>query len=1067
MPGGRPNKKGIRFFWAEPTGFTLATLLVISTTLMIIGAAVLQGTLSVKNALNDQYYNELAREAAEAGIRYAQACVDQAASWTELRPNTNCSGGGNGTAPNYVVETDTYRTTFTVPTLDVRADTSTLATAKGVTELLRRESGTAYRTYTETLGRAVGASSMSVLPLALEVGGVALPDTMNYVLGYDGRVYGMGSNGNGRLGDGTTTMRIAPTLFNLPTGLTAKKISAAYHFVAVLASNGQVYTAGNNAAGQLGDGTTVSRSTPVRFQLPAGIFAVDILAMGGSAGCSCGYDTFVLASDGRIYAAGNNDYGQLTGATTPQLTPKQLPLPAGAARIKAMAATRTTNNNMSLVVLGTNGNVYGAGRNDYYQLGNSDGLNKTAFVQLAMPGAIKAADIKVGYSGTFVLGADSKMYGFGRGETGQLGNAGVAARYATAQTFILPAGLTVQKMFPGATSNVADTGSNDRSSTYVLASDHSIYGAGQNHVGQLGDATTTNRSTPVKFQLPAGLTAQDFSTLYFTSCALASDRQVYCAGSNQYGQLGIGSTTNQSTPQKFPLPSGVLAVSVTVSFGQVFVTGSDGEVYGAGRNISGELGINNTTNQNIPTKMKRPIVQIVRKPINASMSYTSSYVTASDGNVYGAGRNVAGELGAGITSNPQSTPLRFALPAGYATQVSGGFRAGYVLSSNGQLYGAGSNFSGTLGIGNTLNQSTPQKFRIDNVAAGLTVRNFAITTSSLYDTTIVHASDNQVYGSGNNGQGQEGNGVTTGSILPSTATKYNLPAGVTAMKMFYGDGGTNNTTFVLGSDEKLYAAGNNTVGQLGLGHTTTPVSTPQAGLWPAGCYVADVGVGTYTVFVLCKNGDVYGAGRNLEGALGDATTTNRSTPVKFQLPAGLSGVKIIVPRGSDDFFTYILASDGNVYASGVNSYGQLGDASTVNRSTPVKVQLPAGLTAVDMYPGNYAGYILASDGQIYVVGRNDNGQLGDGTTTNRNTAAQKFKLPAGVVAVQAMSQYALDSQAIYGTADYFAGVLGSDGKLYVAGNNASGQLGTGNTTQQLNPVEFLLPQPSVKPVIIF
>ncbi|EDK72869.1 regulator of chromosome condensation RCC1 [candidate division TM7 genomosp. GTL1] len=545
--GGKPNKKSIRLLQND-SGFTLATLLVISTTLMIMGAVILQGTLSVKGALNENYYNGLAKEAAEAGVKYAQACIDQAATWTELRPDTTCTGATNGTAPSYVVQTDTYRTTFTVGTLDTRADGSTIVSARGKTELLRRESSAVYSTYNETLTQAVGASSMTVIPQETTIGGSALSDTMGFMLGLDGQVYGMGSNGSGRLGDGTTTNRNVPTRFKLPAGLFAKKVSAAYHFTAVLASDGQVYMAGDNVSGQLGDGTTADRSTPVKFQLPAGIFATDVMAGGGSSGCSCGYDTYVLASNGRIYGSGNNSFGQLTGTTSPQLTPKLLPLPAGVTRIKKMAMTRTTNNNNSFIVLGTNGSVYGTGENSYYQLGNSDGLNKTSFVQLSLPAGIIAADIQVGYYNTYVLATNGNVYGFGKGFAGQLGNGSNTTRNATVQLFDPPGSLTAQKMYASSSSEVAETNSNDQNSMYIIASDHQVYGAGQNHKGQLGNGATANSSTPVKFNLPAGLTAQDVSTQYYTTCVLASNKQVYCAGENAYGQMGLNNTTNQSTP---------------------------------------------------------------------------------------------------------------------------------------------------------------------------------------------------------------------------------------------------------------------------------------------------------------------------------------------------------------------------------------------------------------------------------------------------------------------------------------------------------------------------------------
>lgn len=1033
---------------------------------MIIGAAILQGTLSVKNALNDQYFKQLAREAAEAGVRQAESCVSQAMTWSQLRPNSTCTGAINGSAPNYVFETDTYRTTFTVGMLDVRSDGSTLVTARGQTELLRRESGAAYKTYQETVGKAVGASSMSVLPAEMATTGVAFDDAMSYILGYDGQVYGMGSNGNGRLGDGTTTSRDTPVKFNLPAGLYAKKVEAAYHFAAVIASNGQVYMAGNNVSGQLGDGTTTARSTPVRFQLPAGVFAVDVEVTGGSSGCSCGYNTYVLASNGRVYGAGNNEFGQLTGTNTAnQLTPKVLPLPSGVTRVRKMATTNATNNNNSLIILGNNGNVYGTGENSYYQLGNSTGTPKTSFIQLALPGGIGAIDIYVGYYNTYVLTEAGDIYGFGKGYTGQFGSGSTTTRQSTAQFFDMPGTLKVQKFVTSSSSEVDDTDNNDQNTAYVLATDHQVYGSGQNHKGQLSDGSTTNRAWPVKFQLPAGLMALDVSTHYYTTCVLASDKQVYCSGENKYGQLGLGNLTNQTTAKKFPLPSGVSAVNVMVSRAQVYVTASDGNIYAAGRNADGELGTDNTIDQDTPVTVKRPTVPLERVAKQASLTFQGTRVLASDGQVYSVGANSYGEFGNAATADPQTIPVRFQLPAGYARSVKGGINNTFVLSSDGNLYGAGRNRYNQLAYNSDpTDRSTPVKYGLVATA----MRDFQPSTSDGNDTTMVFAADNYVYGTGLNGQGQLGNGNTAMNPTPFSTGRFGLPAGLRGMKFWFGDGGSNNASFVLATDERVYAAGRNNYGQLGLGNNTNPIITPDTVNFPAGCYADHMDVGTDASFEICRNGDVYAMGRNTNGQLGDGTTTNRNVPTKVLLPAGVTGIKLIIPRGStqNGGYAHVLASDGNVYGWGANSFGQLGDATTTQRPTPVRFQLPAGITAVDAWPGSYSIFVLGSDGNIYASGANFSGQLGVGDTVQRTTPT-KVLLPSGVVGVSVSAQYAYYSQSTAGTPDHFTSFLGSDGKLYMAGYNGHGQLGDGTTSQRNTPVEFILPQPAPKADIIF
>ena len=96
------------------------------------------------------------------------------------------------------------------------------------------------------------------------------------------------------------------------------------------------------------------------------------------------------------------------------------------------------------------------------------------------------------------------------------------------------------------------------------------------------------------------------------------------------------------------------------------------------------------------------------------------------------------------------------------------------------------------------------------------------------------------------------------------------------------------------------------------------------------------------------------------------------------------------------YHTISLKSDGTVWAWGYNNEGQLGDGTTTQRTTPVQVSGLSGVIAIA--GGGYHTIALKSDGTVYAWGRNSEGQLGDGTTTQRTTPVQVSGL-SGVIAI--------------------------------------------------------------------
>lgn len=138
---------------------------------------------------------------------------------------------------------------------------------------------------------------------------------------------------------------------------------------------------------------------------------------------------------------------------------------------------------------------------------------------------------------------------------------------------------------------------------------------------------------------------------------------------------------------------------------------------------------------------------------------------------------------------------------------------------------------------------------------------------------------------------------------------------------------------------------------------------------------------------LKSDGTVWTWGNNRYGQLGDGTTIDRTTPIQVK---GLTDViAIAADSPSKSVFTghtVALKSDGTVWTWGWNAGGQLGDGTTIGRTTPVQVKNLTDVVAIAAGQGHTVA--LKRDGTVWAWGYNGYGQLGDGTTTTRTTPVQ-------------------------------------------------------------------------------
>lgn len=225
---------------------------------------------------------------------------------------------------------------------------------------------------------------------------------------------------------------------------------------------------------------------------------------------------------------------------------------------------------------------------------------------------------------------------------------------------------------------------------------------------------------------------------------------------------------------------------------------------------------------------------------------------------------------------------------------------------------------------------------------------------------------------------------------------------------------------VLPSGPVPYGYGSNIDGELGNGTTTdSPSPTPVAGLPGT---VRQLATGLESSAALLTDGSLWTWGNDYYGQLGyDCTRCDETTP--HQVP-GLTGV--VQFALSIEGNGYAVESDGSVWAWGDNLYAQLGNGSTTPSVTPVRVPILTEITQVAA--GVYYALALQSNGTVWAWGFNGWGNLGDGTTYNES-------LPEPVNHLSGITQVASGGETSY--------AVRSDGTLFAWGNNQDGVLGNG------------------------
>jgi alpha-tubulin suppressor-like RCC1 family protein len=323
-----------------------------------------------------------------------------------------------------------------------------------------------------------------------------------------------------------------------------------------------------------------------------------------------------------LLAWGLGTSGQLgLGNTTSYSSPKQV----GTLKTWSTVAA----GNISSAAIKTDGTLWTWGGNTYGQLGTNNTTSVSSPVQIGALTNWSSASSSAS-NGTFAIKSNNTLWSWGQNDNGQLGTSNTTYYSSPKQI--------------GALTNWAQVVGGHQY-TLAVKTDNTLWGWGYTFGGQIGNGSSGFGTIQSPVQVGAAISWNKTYAGYFNSYGVSTSGALWSWGFNNYGQLGLGNTTDYSSPKQIGSLTDWL--DVAGYYGWAVAVKTNGTIWGWGRNQGGQLGLGNTTSYSSP-KQIGALTSWVK--IYAGKGPAGVLAIKNDGTLWAWGVNNNGQLGLGNTT---------------------------------------------------------------------------------------------------------------------------------------------------------------------------------------------------------------------------------------------------------------------------------------------------------------------------------------------------------------------------------------------------------------------------------